>query len=58
MSVHEAWVREALRLHRIALDDAAVARAVEQFDRLAAIAAPLLDAPLDDHDEPANVFKP
>ncbi|GAB7547506.1 DUF4089 domain-containing protein [Cupriavidus sp. CuC1] len=52
------YARSALKLHGLELPKDAEARVIEQFLRVAAVAAPMLAHPLDAHDEPAPVYRP
>ena len=53
-----AYVDAACAMHGFTLDAEERERAILQFARLAAIAAPLLEAPIGTHDEPAPVYRP
>lgn len=54
----DAYVDAALALHFPSLDADAAARVKAQFARVAQLAAPVLDYPVDASDEPAPVYRP
>jgi hypothetical protein len=54
----KAYVDAALSLHGYSLSEQAQAAVVENFARIAAIAATFVDHPLQPHDEMAPVFRP
>jgi hypothetical protein len=51
------YIDAAARMQRIDLEPDVAARVLEQFERIAAIAAPMLAYPVNDHDEPAPVYR-
>lgn len=51
-----AYAEAAAKLHDLDLTPEVAARVLEQFERIAQIAAPMLAFPLQPHDEPAPVY--